>query len=71
MQRRKFFQKTYSRQQLAGGVYVCRQCHRGIHSLFDEMTLAKHLNTLDSLLLNESLQKHCRWVARQRTVSNA
>ena len=67
MHRRRFFQKTYNRQQLAAGIYICRQCHNGIHTLFDEMTLAKHFNSLERLLLDEPLLKHCRWVARQRT----
>jgi hypothetical protein len=66
MHRRSFFQKTYKRQQLACGIYICRQCHDGIHLIFDEMTLAKRFNTLENLLLDEALQKHCRWVARQR-----
>lgn len=69
MHRRRFFQKTYKRQQLAEGVYICRLCHNGIHRLFDEMALAKSLNTLENLLQDEALQKHCRWVARQRLAS--
>ena len=69
MHRRKFFQKNYSRQQLASGIYICRQCHSGIHTLFDEMTLAKQFNSLENLLHDRALRKHCRWVARQRTVS--
>lgn len=71
MHRRKFFQKTYKREQLAAGIYICRQCHNGIHTLFDEMTLAKHFNKLESLMLDQALIKHCRWVARQRTGSQA
>lgn len=66
MHRRRFFQKTYKRQQLAAGVYICRLCHNGVHQIFDEMTLAKCFNTLENLLQNEALQKHCQWVARQR-----
>jgi ribosomal protein L37AE/L43A len=69
MHRRSYFQKIYKRQQLATGIYICRQCHNGIHLLFDEMTLGKHFNTLENLLLDEALQKHCRWVARQRLAS--
>jgi hypothetical protein len=69
MHRRRFFQNNYTRQQLVAGIYVCRQCHNGIHALLDEMTLAKHFNTLERLLLDEALSKHCRWVARQRTSS--
>jgi 5-methylcytosine-specific restriction endonuclease McrA len=70
MHRRNFFQKTYKRQQLATGIYICRQCHNGIHLLFDEMTLAKRFNTLENLLMDETLQKHFRWVARQRLANS-
>ncbi|MFQ3188966.1 MAG: ABC-type sugar transport system ATPase subunit [Paraglaciecola sp.] len=70
MHQRNFFKKTYKRQQLASGIYICRQCHNGIHLLFDEMTLAKRFNTLENLLVNEALQKHFRWVARQRIATN-
>ena len=69
MHRRRFFQKNYKRHQLAEGVYICRLCHNGIHRLFDEMALAKSFNTLENLLQDEALQKHCRWVARQRLAS--
>jgi 5-methylcytosine-specific restriction endonuclease McrA len=68
--RRNFFQKNYKRQQLATGIYICRQCHNGIHLLFDEMTLAKRFNTLENLLMDEALQKHFRWVARQRLANS-
>ncbi|ARN75300.1 hypothetical protein [Oceanicoccus sagamiensis] len=65
MHRRSFFKKHYKRQQLAAGIYICRQCHTGIHTLFTEMTLAKELNTVKQLRQNKALNKHCRWVARQ------
>ena len=71
MHRRRFFQRTYNREQLGAGIYICRQCHNGIHTLFDEMTLAKHFNTIERLLLNDGLLSHCGWVARQRIANKA
>ncbi|MEH6593262.1 MAG: hypothetical protein V7746_23535 [Halioglobus sp.] len=71
MHRRRFFQKTYNREQRAAGIYICRQCHSGIHTLFDEMTLAKHFNTFERLAQDEGLLRHCRWVARQRIGNKA
>ena len=65
MHRRRFFKNNYKRDQLASGIYISGQCHKGIHTLFDEMTLAKTLNTVEQLLSNDVLSKHCRWVARQ------
>mgnify|MGYP000648655434 CR=1 FL=1 len=66
MHRRRYFRKTYTRHQLATGIYLCRLCHNGVHDLFDEMVLAKNLNTPALLQRNALLTKHCQWVARQR-----
>ena len=65
MHRRNFFKRHFSKAELHQGIYVCRLCHSGIHSLFDEMTLAKQYNSLDRLLACEALRRHCRWVAKQ------
>ncbi|GGW90572.1 hypothetical protein GCM10007391_26010 [Alteromonas halophila] len=66
MHRRAYFRKNYSRQELSQGIYICRQCHDGIHRFYTAMELAKHLNTLDRLLADDSLAAHFAWVARQR-----
>lgn len=64
--RRTLFRKHFSKTQLAAGVMVCRRCHDGIHSLYDEMALAKQLNSIEALLADPALQKHFQWVAKQR-----
>ena len=66
MHRRQHFRKKYTKQQLAEGVYICQLCHRGIHKLYDEMTLAKEFNTLDKLLDDADVQKHITWVKKQK-----
>lgn len=48
------------------GINVCRLCHDGIHDLYDEMQLAKQFPTLESLLSDESLQRHFAWVAKKK-----
>ena len=68
MHRRPFFKKNYSRQQLSQGIYVCRLCHDGIHERFDELTLARRFADPAVLLQESSLQRHFKWVARQRTL---
>jgi len=45
---------------------ICRRCHSGIHTFYDEMTLGKSLNTLESLTSDAQLKMHFDWVARQR-----
>jgi len=65
--RRTFFRKHFSRQELSIGIYICRKCHSGIHKLFDEMKLAKELNSLDKLRENPDVARHVAWVARQKS----
>jgi hypothetical protein len=65
--RRSFFQKNYSREQLNLGIFICRTCHKGIHALFDEMTLARQYNTLEQLREDAELAKHVAWSAKQKT----
>jgi 5-methylcytosine-specific restriction endonuclease McrA len=64
--RRTFYRKNFTREALAKGIFVCRQCHKGIHKLYDEMTLAKSLNTLELLQADTALAKHVLWVAKQK-----
>ena len=64
--RRKRFKKQFSRQQLAVGVKLCQLCHRGIHRLYDEMTLATQLYTKESLADDPVIRKHVHWVRKQK-----
>lgn len=66
LHRRTAFKKHYSRAELNAGIAVCRTCHTGIHNLYDEMYLAKHLSTLDALLADTALMNHFNWVAKQK-----
>ncbi|MFQ4139357.1 HNH endonuclease [Nodosilinea sp. PGN35] len=47
-------------------VLLCRPCHRQIHTLFDNATLAKDLNTLEQLQAEPRLQKFVAWVRKQQ-----
>ena len=53
-------------QQLQAGIGLCRLCHQGLHRLYDEMTLAKRLNTTQALREDPAVQRHARWVRKQR-----
>lgn len=66
MHRRKGFRRRFSRDELNIGVHVCQKCHRGIHALYDELTLATRLHNLDLLLSDDTLTSHFKWVAKQR-----
>ena len=66
LHRRTRFQKEYSREERNRGIDICRLCHDGIHDFYDEMTLAKKFTTLELIQADEKLQRHFRWVARQK-----
>jgi hypothetical protein len=65
MHRRPFFRKKVDKADKLAGIMICRQCHDALHRFFDEMTLAKKLNTLDAILADPQLAKHFQWVAKQ------
>ena len=67
MHRRPRFRKRHSREELARGIDLCPRCHRGLHRLHDEMTLASSLNTLEALRGDEAVARHVAWVARQKS----
>jgi hypothetical protein len=70
MHRRDYFRKRFSKDLLNQGIDICRLCHDGIHDLYDEMQLAKALNSLESLMADEGVQRHVRWVSKQKPPSN-
>ncbi|MGY6632118.1 MAG: hypothetical protein ACXIUL_14060 [Wenzhouxiangella sp.] len=64
--RRARFKKHLSEEQRQAGIMICHLCHRGLHKLYDEMTLATRLNTLEKLQADEAVQRHVDWVAKQK-----
>jgi hypothetical protein len=66
LHRRKRFQKNYPKEVLAQTINLCRLCHRGIHALYDEITLAERFNTLSKLQADPLVAKHCAWAAKQK-----
>ena len=66
MHRRTGFRRRFSKEELNVGIHVCQKCHRGIHALYDELTLATRFYNLELLLNDETLAGHFRWVSKQR-----
>ena len=64
--RRTYFRKHVARRDLQAGIDLCRLCHKGLHRLYDEMTLAKRLNTAQALREDPAVQRHVQWVRKQR-----
>lgn len=67
LHRRKHFKKHFEKAELQNTISICRECHSGLHKMYDEMHLGKTLNTVDKLLRDPQVKKHVEWVARQRT----
>lgn len=65
---KKFFLKRFSKEEMTHRrISICRQCHRGIHRIIpDEKELARHYNTKESLMADEGIARHVKWVAKQR-----
>jgi len=70
MHRRTHFKKRYSKQVLMVGIDLCQLCHRGIHKLYNEMTLARKYTikyaSKEKLLADEEVRKHIEWVKKQK-----
>jgi len=69
MHRRDYFRNRFSKDFLNQGIDICRLCHDGIHDLYDEMQLAKSLCSLDALINDTALQRHFKWVSKQKYTS--
>lgn len=66
LHKKKWFKKNYTRDQLNTGIDICRDCHDGIHDIYDEKTLGKEFNTKEKILHDPQLKKHFAWVAKQK-----
>lgn len=64
--RRNYFKKNFRKHQLQAGVRICRSCHSAIHKFYNEMELAKNLNSAARLLADPKLAAHFRWIAKQK-----
>lgn len=46
-------------------IAICGACHRQIHTLFDNRTLANDLNTVDKLKQHPDFSQFLAWVGKQ------
>jgi len=64
--KRKSFRKRYRAADLQKGIDICRLCHNAIHKFYDEMWIARNLNTLQLLKQNSLMARHIQWARKQR-----
>ncbi|SDK86546.1 hypothetical protein SAMN05421823_103749 [Catalinimonas alkaloidigena] len=64
--RKKWFQKNFDKWELrTRGLNLCRDCHNHLHTLYDEKTLGRQFNTLESLQQDEAVQRFVKWVRKK------
>ena len=51
-------------------VMLCSTCHRQLHALFSEATLAKELNTVEMVRSNPQMADYLRWARRQKSATS-
>jgi len=64
--RRKSFRKRYSTADFQEGINICRLCHNAIHKFYDELWIARNLNTLALLRQDALILRHIQWAGKQR-----
>ena len=45
---------------------LCATCHRQLHAMFTESTLARELNSLASIQSHSEMRKYLKWVRKQK-----
>ena len=49
---------------------LCSTCHRQLHALFSEATLAQELHSIPLLRANSQVNSYLKWVRRQKGGAN-
>ncbi len=49
---------------------LCSTCHRQLHALFSEATLARELGTMEQILSNPQFARYLKWARRQQGHTN-
>ena len=49
---------------------LCATCHRQLHALFSETTLAAELHSIELLQANPQVHSYLKWARRQKNGSN-
>lgn len=63
----KWFKKNFTREQMAAGLNVCRDCHGAIHRFIPEKRLGREYNTRKKLLAEPQVAQFVAWIAKRDT----
>jgi len=65
--RTRFIRRHGKEEMRATGLWLCKLCHSGIHTITpNEKTLAESYYTRELLLEHEAIVRHIRWVRKQK-----
>ena len=64
MHKRPEFKKKFSLIERQSGINICRRCHRMVHRLENERTLAREYFTLEALLSHEGVARYVEWAKK-------
>jgi len=63
----KWFQKNYSREEMAVGIDICGDCHGAIHKIVPSAKeLGRDYNTREKLLGHPEIANFVSWVRKRR-----
>ncbi len=65
LHKNKWFQKRYTRVEMAAGVPLCQPCHSAVHKFIDEKTLGREYASLVALQAHPELSRFVAWVRTQ------
>jgi hypothetical protein len=65
---KKRFRRRFTLKEMRErGLWLCNECHSGIHDLIpDEKILGWSYNTRELLLTHEGISRHLEWVKKQK-----
>lgn len=67
LHKNKLFKKLYDRKYMKShGVYLCKDCHKAIHTFFSEKELGKNYNTKEKLFATEKVINFLKWIKKQK-----
>jgi hypothetical protein len=66
--KQRFIRRFGKKEMKARKAMLCRLCHkRGVHELIpDNKELADKFNTIELLMADERIQRHVKWVQKQK-----
>lgn len=64
--KRSRVKKLHSKEAMTtDGAYLCHDCHKAVHKLYDHQTLALEYYSIELMRTSEELMKFVDWVRKQ------